>query len=506
MKSFSLTLSGAFAALAILTAGSVSGQVAAPPAPAAVHTAVPAVSSMRLQSTVEQIINNAGLSATVCVYVEDADGKPAADIQATRPVIPASNNKLVTTAAGLSLLGPDFRFKTRFYATGPVVDGVLQGDLVIYGGGDPGIGGRYQADKSDITAVFRNWVLQLKGKGINSIAGNIVADDSYFDDVYFHPKWYPKERGEWYEAEVSALAFNDNCFDIKWTSKGQLPDEATSYTLSPQSDYYTFSSEVKNVAAGRSTERYYNREATGNAVSATGTLNVDTVKTDSATIHDGALFTVSVFSDVLKKEGIAVAGKPAKDRGAAGKLPASALLFTYDSVPLLQVCQTINLVSQNFYAECVFKALGREKAGEGSYTAARRVVENFCKQAGIFSEGHQAMDGSGLSGENFVTCKQLVSIQKFMDNSAMKEQWRSTLPQGQKRGSLVIRFKGVPEAERIFGKTGSIGGVRSLSGFVVDEAGKEVYYAVVLNDLNNKDVSRGMELIDQIAVALAKSK
>src|SRR5690606_25257111 len=117
---------------------------------------------------------------------------------------PASNNKLVTTAAGLTLLGPDYHFDTVLMASGPVVDGTLQGDLVVYGGGDPGISGRYQQDKTDITGVLRGWAKQLKDRGITKITGNIVGDDSFFDDVYFHPYWYPKERGEWYEAEVSA--------------------------------------------------------------------------------------------------------------------------------------------------------------------------------------------------------------------------------------------------------------------------------------------------------------
>jgi D-alanyl-D-alanine carboxypeptidase/D-alanyl-D-alanine-endopeptidase (penicillin-binding protein 4) len=509
MSTLHRNFTGGITALAIsISACLLHAQVAAPQvaaSSAAVATAAPS-SNLRLQSLVEQVIREAALPATVAVYVQDSDGKAAADINGTKPVIPASNNKLVTTAAGLTLQGPDFHFDTKFLAGGPVQDGVLNGDLVVFGGGDPGIGGRYQKDPSDITALFRQWATKLKGAGIKSIAGNIVADDSYFDDVYFHPKWYPGERGEWYEAEVSALAFNDNCIDIMWSGKGLLPDQPAAYTLSPKTGYVNFQSEVKTVAAGRPTERYYARGAADNNIKATGNLNIETTNPDSAAIHDGALYCVTVLTDVLKAEGIAVSGKPAKQRGAAQKLPASSLLFTHQSVPLLQVCQTINLNSQNFYAECVAKALGRVRAGNGSWEAGCKVIEDFCKSHGIFSEGHHAADGSGLSDENHVTCKQLVSILQYMDNSNLKQQWRSTLPQGQKRGSLKPRFDNIPEASRIFGKTGSIGGVRSLSGYVIDAAGREVYYSIVLNDLPNAQVSKGMALIDKIAVELAKSK
>lgn len=502
------------AALALFCAAPAMAQVAAPPPPgtatapteAAFTATPPAQSTKRLQPLVQKIIDEAGLEAIVCVYVEDADGTVAADVLGTRPVAPASNNKLVTSAAGLTLLGPDFKFLTKFYTTGPVEDGTLNGNLVIYGGGDPGIGARYLKDRRDITAIFRDWAQKLKDSGITRISGSLVADDSYFDDVYFHPNWYPKERAEWYEAEVGALSFNDNCVDIQWSAEGGMPGDPTKFTLHPESDYYTIKSTVVNSAPGRETDRYYDRGASDNNIEVTGTLNAGTKKLDSASIHDPALWTVAVLHDVLTSQGITIGGKPSKDRTAVSKLSDENLLFTHESVPMVQICQTINLNSQNFYTECVAKALGKEKAGEGSYGAARKVIEDFCKNNGIYSEGHEAIDGSGLSHLNRVTCKQLVRVQQFMDKSPLKDQWRSTMPQGQKRGSLVVRFKDVPEAERIFGKTGLIGGVRSLSGWVVDAEGREVYYAIVLNDLPGREAAKGMALIDKLAVELAKSK
>lgn len=510
MGHFSLQCNRYVVICATLFAGAVTptmAQVAAPSAPAQSAVQRPAVAPMRLQPLVDRLVQEAGFSATVCIYVESAGGTVLADRHGKTPLAPASNNKLVTTAAGMTLLSPTYTFDTRFFANGPVKDGVLQGDLIVYGGGDPAISGRYLADKKDVKGVLRQWAKKLKAMGINTINGNIVADDSFFDDVYFHPNWYPSERGEWYEAEVSALAFNDNCIDITWSGKGKLPDEAANYTLNPKTDYVQFDSSVKTVAKGRSTERYYKRGATDNHIKATGTINVESTDLDSAAIHDGALYCVNVFADVLKKQGIQVKGRPTKIRGAAAKLPAGSELFVYESEPLLKVCQTINLNSQNFYAECLAKTLGKEKAGRGTFDAGTQVIENFCRSQGIYSAGHNAVDGSGLAGENRVTGKQLVDVLRYMDTHGLKEQWRSTLPRGHDRGSLKNRFDDASDdvAKRIFGKTGLIGGVRSLSGFVVDANGQELYYSIILNDLKDKDAPKAMKLIDKTAVELAKS-
>lgn len=498
---------------ALLSLPAAYAQVAAPPPPAPAATQAPAAQQparLSLQPLVEGLANQSGLSSDtiVCIYVQDAaSGVDLADMNSTLPVAPASNNKLVTTAAGLSLLGPDWHFLTKIFAGGPVKDGTLEGDLIVYGGGDPGMGGRYLPDKNDVTGVLRKWADELKKQGITRITGNIVADDSYFDDQYFHPNWYPGERAEWYSAEVSALSFNDNCVDVNWTGKNLLPDALAGYTLNPPTNYVNFSSQVKVVAKGRSTERNYTRGADDNNIGVTGTLNADATAADSAAVHDGALYCVNVFKDVLTSQGITVTGNAIKTRGAAARVSEKPLIS--EGHTLLNVCETINQNSQNFYAECVLKTLGKERGKAGSFEAGADVVEAFCRDAGIYHEGHVAIDGSGLSSKNRVTNRQLVGVLHYMDTHGLKDKWRYTLPQGATRGSLKRRFIDTPEgkavATRILGKTGLIGGVRSLSGIVTDAKGREMYYSIILNQLSNGDAAKGMKLIDDVAIKLAAS-
>jgi len=483
--------------------------IAQPVVPAAeVTTSTAATTGSLHQELVQRLINEAGINATVCVYVEDAKtSEVLVDVNGTRPMIPASNNKLVTTAAALSLLGPDYKFRTQFFTNGPIENGELNGDLIVYGGGDPTISARYQADKMDVTALMRGWAAKLKELGVKSISGNIVADDSFFDTVYFHPNWYQGERAEYYSAEISGLAYNDNCIDIDWSGVGLLPETSATYKLNPITDYVTFESSVTVVAKGRPTERYYKRGATENNISVTGTINADATKLDSAAVHDGALYFATVFSDVLTSEGVAVKGKAKKARGAAYR--CTGKLFEFADSNMLRVCETINLNSQNFFAESVCKTLGRELGPVGSFEAGCSVIEEFIRDAGIYNVGHHAEDGSGLAGENHVTGRQLVEILRYMDNK-MKDQWRGTLPQGEIRGSLKRRFQdsenGREADQRILGKTGSIGGVRSLSGIVTDLNGREMYYSIILNQLRNNDTSKGMTLIDNVAVELARTK
>jgi D-alanyl-D-alanine carboxypeptidase/D-alanyl-D-alanine-endopeptidase (penicillin-binding protein 4) len=491
----------AFAALA----AAAPAQVAAPPQPAVqIQSAV-----APLQPLVDRLVREAGFSAKFCVYVEDANGATLANVNGTQPFAPASNNKLVTSAAALTLLGPNHTFVTRVMAGGPVSGGVLQGDLVIYGGGDPTISGRFQKDKMDVTATMREWAARLKRAGVTSITGNVVADDSFFDDQYFHPGWAPGERAEWYSAEVSALSFNDNCVDISWSAKGKNPGDTVSYSLNPKTDYINFNNQVMTVAKGRSTERYYRRAATDNNITATGSLNVDTTKLDSTAVHDPAHYFVTVLTNVLKEQGISVQGRPVKSRGAAANLQGGAVLFDHASPSLLQICNTINQNSQNFYTESVAKALGKLKTGQGSWDAGMRVIEDFCKSANIYSVGHDAVDGSGLAAANRVSGKQLADVMRYMDSNGLKEQWRSTLPQGGVRGSLKSRFSNTPGGtevrNRIYGKTGLIGGVRTLSGMLTDANGREMYYSIMLNDLPRDAGSKGIAFLDKVAVELAKS-
>ncbi len=144
--------------------------------------------------------------------VDLRSGKVVYQRNATRSFIPASNTKLYTTLSALEMLGPDFQYETQLYGSGEVIDGVLHGNLVVRGSGDPVIGGRF--NDGDLTALFRQWADSLRAHGISRIDGDIIGDDDIFDDQPLGYGWSWDDEPYWYSAEISGLSFNDNCVDV----------------------------------------------------------------------------------------------------------------------------------------------------------------------------------------------------------------------------------------------------------------------------------------------------
>ena len=467
-----------------------------------------------LRQSVESIVDaNKDQAGTLGIYVVDAQtSRVLVDINGNKTMVPASNNKLRTTAAALALLGEDFRYSTDLLTTTSADDrGVLPGDIIVRGGGDPTLSGRFEKEKTDVAAPLRELAKALKAKGITEVSGGLLLDDTYFDRDYFHSGWYKSERGEWYEAEIWGLSFNDGCVDLTWSGKGLAPGDVASVTMNPQTDYVRLDNQVRIAAKGRPSERYYTRADQSNDLIASGTITVDSSKVDSATVWNGPLFFASVFRDVLTSEGISVRGSARLlDPNEVKKLEADAqVIVSHKSPPLTDVVNTINRVSQNYYADTLIKTIGKVKAGTGSYAAGVKVIDDYYKNSGIYMAGHKIVDGSGLAAENLVSPRQLVETLRLADTGAHKAAWRDSLPIGSTRGSLKSRFQQTTQSRtlspNIMGKTGLIGGVRTLSGIAKNQAGREVYYSIILNDFKFSG-ARAIEFIDEVAVAIAASE
>lgn len=423
------------------------------------------------------------------------------------PLKPASCMKLLTTAAALHLLGAGYQFTTELRHTGSIgKGGVLDGDLVVVGGGDPSISARFQEDKRDVTAVFRSWADELTSLGIRHITGAIAADDRFFDREFVHPSWDPEDRGEWFQAEISGLAFNDNLLDITWRASDRLPGELASMSLNPVTHYARIQNRVRVAAIGRPSNRFYKRDTDSNDILATGTITVDSVREDSASIHNGPLYFATVLRDVLTSSGIRVRGKPRLVRET--EETRGRLVLTHKSPPLHELVRVTNLTSQNFYADCLLKTLGREKAGHGSFEAGARVAADFWRGKLPECIGQVIADGSGLSPQNRISAGQIVGVLRFMDHEPMRSQWRGSLPQGGVRGSLKYRFQQTDEsrelAHRIFGKTGLITGARSLAGIVTNASGHELYYCILVNDYSASE-EQALGFIDAMILSVARS-
>ncbi|HEX2206680.1 MAG TPA: D-alanyl-D-alanine carboxypeptidase/D-alanyl-D-alanine-endopeptidase [Longimicrobium sp.] len=463
-------------------------------------TSTPA--NARLAARIDSILARPQLSrATWGIEVRDAStGRTLYARNAARPLIPASNLKLIVAAAAAHHLAPDFRFRTSLYAAGPVRDGTLEGDLVLYGRGDPMISARYFPSK---TAVFEMLADSLLARGVRRVSGGIVADESWFDAEHVRGDWDAYDLRWWYAAPVGALGFNDNSIDFV-IQPGTSVGAPARITGSPASGAWTLENASRTVAArGRHTFDL-DRGALPGAVRAYGNIPLGSgADTESFAVDNPARWTAIVFREVLERKGIAVARDPVRIVSHPSASPVGGMtpLVEWNSPPLPQAIGPVLMNSQNWFAELLVKTLGREVRGEGSWAAGLAVEREFLMRVvGIDSADFVLRDGSGLSEGNLVTPRALVRLLDYVRRTPQQAIVRRALPvSGAQDGSLRSRLTDL--RGRVAAKTGYIGGVDSLSGFVTMPDGREIIFCIIAN--GGGPTARMKAGIDDVVRAIA---
>lgn len=410
---------------------------------------------------------------------------------ADRMFIPASNAKLLVTTVASALLPPTWTVKTSLYAGGPVVDGVIQGDLVLYGRGDPTFSDRcYSADTTtagvcdhDIFARFRVLADSLKARGITTVAGDLVGDGSYFDAEIVHPGWESYDLNWWYAAPVSGLAFNDNSVDIKW-GPGAQAGTPPAITITPLLGELTLENRGRTRAAGGDDLDFF-RDPGSMEIRAEGNVDIGSRGgTEYFAMPDPNLFTALALRQALAERGIAVLGgtRSTLDSFDYRTLRQQPALLEQESRPVKDWIFPILNTSQNLFAELLLKQLGRVFGTAGSWEEGIRVERRFLiDSAGIDSTQFNAQDGSGLSSANLVSPLAFTQMLRFIRQHPHWPTFAAGLPQSGSAGSLRNRFKNTPIEGRVWGKTGSINRVNTLSGFFENSDGRRYFFSVQAN-------------------------
>ncbi|HEX8394433.1 MAG TPA: D-alanyl-D-alanine carboxypeptidase/D-alanyl-D-alanine-endopeptidase [Longimicrobium sp.] len=418
---------------------------------------------------------------------------------AARPMIPASNLKLVVTAAAAHHLPADYRFRTSLYATGPVRDGTLRGDLVLFGRGDPLISGRYFASR---TAVWEMLADSLRARGIQRIAGAVVADESWWDTEYVRPDWDAADQLWWYAAPVNALGFADNAIDFRIVP-GAVGRPAR-ITGEPRSASWSLRNESRTVGAGGARTLDFDRLPGSNHVRAFGTYPADGgADTESFAVQEPARWTGTAFREALVRRGIVVGREDVRvvSDPAQSVVRGMTPLAEWRSPELPRAIAPILLSSQNWIAESLAKTLGREVRGEGSWSAGLAVERAFLTGVvGVDSADFVLRDASGLSAQNRITPRALVNLLAYVRRTPGQGIVRVALPVSGRAGSLLHRLEDLPG--RVAAKTGYIGGVDSLSGFVTLPDGREVIFAIIANE-SREPSARIKAGIDDVVRAIA---
>ena len=437
-----------------------------------------------LQQKVDQAVKEEPLKgAVVGVMVQDAAGHVLASREAGRRMVPASNLKLVTTGTALHALGPDFRFETGIGYTGTVEDGTLHGDVYIIGGGDPTLGVvDTVAVKPD--ALFWRWKSMLKDAGISRIDGRIIGDGRAYEGHLENTTWGYDDTGTYYGAGCNALSYYENAVDYQ-VSAGVEGEPVKVSQRFPETPWIHFSNHTSTGPAGTGNSLYLYTTDLAPYAELRGTYSLDRKpKVEHFANKYGALTCAYYFWQNLRDTGWDISGGYADiDRGGyvrgadfvpAYKAGTPQVLGQSTSPVLSRIVRQTNVLSDNFYAEAIFRQMGEKASGIAVYDSCRVAVYDVLE--GLMESdlaGIRLEDGSGLSRLNTASPAFLVSFLRSMTRSRGFDAFLASLPQPGE-GTLNTLLPKLPAAQkaRIRVKSGSMDGVLCYSGYILDETGK----------------------------------
>jgi D-alanyl-D-alanine carboxypeptidase/D-alanyl-D-alanine-endopeptidase (penicillin-binding protein 4) len=426
------------------------------------------------------------------ILVADERGRVLYARDANRFFTPASTAKLVVTAAAALLLPPDFTVRTSVYAGGPVQEGVLRGNLVLYGRGDPTWSRRcYGVDSSvagscepDPMWALRRLADTLKVRGLRSVAGDVIGDGSWFDPPLVHPAWENYDLNWWYAAPISGLGFNDNSVDLTWGAGVEIGSSPV-ITFAPAVAPVTLENRAVTVPGDSGTTIDFFRDPGTLRIRAEGKVaHTGRGRTEYFALPDPNYYAAVALRAALTDAGIAVRGtaRSTTDSLAFAAARATPPLAEVASRPLRDWIYPVLNSSQNWFAEMLLRQLGRRFGRAGSWreglTVERAVLHDSLR---VDSAQVVLVDGSGLAGSNLMTPSALVQVLQAMRRHPSGEPFRAALPRAGERGSLLNRFGGTAAQGRVVAKPGTITRVNALAGFLELDGERTVTFAILVN-------------------------
>lgn len=417
--------------------------------------------------------------AVVAARVYDLDTKQELYAEnLDRPMTPASNLKLFTTAATLDRFGPGHTFDTYVAMDGD--------DLWVIGMGDPSLGDPKIAKKKEESqlAAFDRWAEALKAKGITEVKGKLYYYDGAFESETVHPSWSRGYLTDWYAAPVTGLNFNDNCIDVTVTPTG--PGKLVEYEVMPPLKNISITNEMK-MGDKEVEEPIERKDASMNWYLTGGVKEKKTL--GSKCVPDPGAFFADAMRTQLEKDGIKIAGPTERaEKPLGGKLiPPAEKVVVVEKSPMPVVLNRLNKDSQNLFAEAFSKALGRQwdldhgKDEPGSWKSGTEATHAFLKKNHIDDSKVELVDGSGLSRQNKITARAISDLLITMHAHPYGKTFFESLPIGGVDGTIGKRQKDI--TGKIHAKTGYIGGVRSLSGYAEAANGHTLVFTFLYNQI-----------------------
>jgi D-alanyl-D-alanine carboxypeptidase/D-alanyl-D-alanine-endopeptidase (penicillin-binding protein 4) len=418
------------------------------------------------------------------------------ELQPRTLLVPASVAKLAAVATAAEAVGWDYRYETTLKATGPIVDGVLSGDLLVIGSGDPTIGGRAGED-------FSSWINALQARGIRRIDGRIIGDDDAIEEPRPQLAWAWDDLGYPGGALFGALNYAENRMTVTLTP-GPGPGASVSIGADPDAASRPIMNRVVTGAAGTPQQIWPEQRPGEPFVTLSGSVPIGAPPARLAVaVGNPTIWFASVLRHRLQGQGIAVTGDawdidevtPPLDRTAA------QVVFTHRSKPLRDIVQPLLKDSINLYAEAVM----RLNAAPGPLQTNDAALEGFTRRLaawGLPPLSLQLVDGSGLSRRDTVSAETVLAVLQHMYDPSGSSPFVNALPVAGVDGTLSERMRNTPAAGNVRAKTGTMSNIRSLAGYVKTRDGETLAFVAMVNNFEGTGATANQTL-DSIAVSLA---
>jgi len=437
-------------------------------------------------------------------------GRTLYERNAEKAFRPASNMKLVTTAAALDAFGPDARIRTTVETAGRLDTlGRILGDIYLVGRGDPNLSARFTPGRP--AAAFEAMADALVSGGVRRIEGRVIGHEGAFTGGRRGSDWAWEDLAWGYGTEVSALSFADNLVEVTLKPGERVGDPAVLETV-PRHGCLVVSSSVTTTQAappgsGAPAEEDETvsllREPGSNDARLAGHVPVGGGWDGRLAVNDPALCAARVFADALEARGIRVMA--GASTSSAPLPPDTRVLATHDSPSMAEIVRVVNKKSQNLHAEMLLRLVGLKVRGEGSAEKGHEAVAKLAKRLGVPDEGFGLSDGSGLAPTDLLTPRGLVSLLVAMDRHPEAAAFRDSLPIAGVDGTLEKRMKGTAAEGRVVAKTGTTGLANSLAGYVTTDRGERLAFAIVVNNHAGKS-REAVAAIDAVATALGNAR
>lgn len=404
------------------------------------------------------------------VLVSSADaGDDLYSLNAAKLMMPGSTMKVVTLAAAAELLGWDHRFETRIVSSAPLDEGVLRGDLVIIGSGDPSI-----SERGEMPGTLKAIARRVREAGVVRIEGGVIGHDDLFDDNGFGDGWTLDNLPYGYAAAVSALEYNEGSVDLV-INAGAAAGDPVAIQVRPEGSGLQVDNRLVTAAESGTGALRLRRLPGSSRLVVEGQIPAKAAPfVRTASVDNPTGFFASAFRAALIAEGIQVNGDAADidDFLTKPDLTAARVIASHVSLPLRSIAASMMRVSQNQYAEALLRSIGgREKAVE------------VLKSWGLADDSYVIADGSGLSRYNYVSSEALVRILRRMRTDPQHvSPFSESLPLAGRDGPLSRRLAGTPAEGRVRAKTGTVDNARAIAGYIHNADGELLIFSILANN------------------------